>query len=84
MLRDWWQRLTGRCDWYLEGWDTFARHSYAIPGRYRTESAAVAAARKHLEVIERQQPTATSGGPAGIQDHIFVRGPNGYSRRISE
>ena len=71
-----------RAEWTIEGWDTFGGHSYPIPGRYRSESAAVRAAKRYLKKLERLQPSETSGGQAGIQDHVYVRGPAGQPIRV--
>ena len=73
-----------RGQWLLEGWDTFAGHSYPIPGRYRSEAAAVRAARRQLKQLERLQPTATSGGQDGIQDQVFVVAPDGKRYRVRD
>ncbi|MBI1386362.1 MAG: hypothetical protein GC150_15755 [Rhizobiales bacterium] len=61
--------------WRLEGWDTFAREAYPIAGRYRSRRAAEWAAERCRARIEREQPSALSGGAAGIQDRVYVRGP---------
>lgn len=74
--------LKWRGDWTVEGWDTFGGHSYSIPGRFRSEAAAVRAAKRYLKKLERMQPSETSGGQAGIQDHVYVRGPDGQSIRV--
>ena len=68
--------------WQLAGWDTFAGHWYAIPGRYRSRACALRAARRELARIEKMQPTATSGGPDGIQDHVYIVGPDGARERV--
>lgn len=80
MMFDW--LLKWRGEWFIEGWDTFGGHSYPIPGKYRTEQAAVKAAKKYLRQLERTQPSDVSGGQEGIQDHVHVRGPGGHSARI--
>lgn len=77
---EWLRRLRG--EWTIEGWDTFGGHSYSIPGRYRNEAAAALAARRYLKNLERMQPTESSGGQAGIQDQVHVRGPGGQSIRV--
>jgi hypothetical protein len=64
--------------WRLEGWDTFGGHSYPIPGEYESEPLAIAAAKRELEELERTQPTESSGGQAGIQDRVYVVGPDGH------
>ena len=43
---DWLTRWRG--DWFLEGWDTFSGESYPIPGRYRSEDAAIRAAQRDV------------------------------------
>jgi hypothetical protein len=68
--------------WRLEGWDTFGWHAYPIPGEYASEALAFAAAHQELEELERQQPTASSGGQAGIQDRVYVVGPGGQRYRV--
>ena len=69
-------------EWFIEGWDTFASHSYPIPGKYKTEEAALRAAKKYLKKLERKQPSDISGGQDGIQDQVYVRGPDGQSIRV--
>ena len=70
-----------RGDWFLEGWDTFSGESYPIPGRYRNEDAAIRAAKRYLKKLERLQPSEASGGQDGLQDRVYVRGPDGQSIR---
>ncbi len=74
--------LNWRGEWFIEGRDTFGSHDYPIPGKYRTEKAALIAAKRYLRELERTQPTEFSGGQAGIQDHVYVRGPDGQSTRV--
>ena len=69
--------LKWRGQWWLEGWDTFAGHSYGIPGRYRTKEKATKAAKRYLRKLEKYQPSEISGGQDGIQDQVYVRGPDG-------
>ena len=66
----------------MEGWDTFAGESYAIPGAYRTEAKALAAAKRWLMKLERHQPVAISGGQEGIQDQVDMVGPDGQRYRV--
>ncbi len=68
--------------WQLQGWDTFAGEAYPIPGSYRSREAAICAARRELKRIEKQQPSATSGGQSGIQDQVHVVEPVGTSFRV--
>lgn len=79
MFRWPWKR---RPQWRLEGWDTFAGESYPIPGGYATEAKAVTAAKRWLARIERAQPSAQSGGQDGIQDRVYVVGPDGQRYRV--
>jgi hypothetical protein len=79
-LFQWINRLRG--EWRLEGWDTFAGHSYPLNGHYRSRAAAIAAARLELKRIERLQPTSSSGGQDGIQDRVYIIAPDGTSERI--
>ena len=80
MFFDWLLKWCG--EWFIEGWDTFGKHAYSIPGKYRTKKAALRAAKRYLRKLERSQPTEFSGGQAGLQDHVFVRGPDGQSIRV--
>ena len=70
--------------WTLEGWDTFAGHSYSLPGRYRTRQSAVRAAHRELAKLEKLQPSETSGGQDGIQDQVYVVAPDGKRERFRE
>ena len=81
MIGRWLERWRG--EWWLEGWDTFGGHSYPIAGRYRTKDAAVRAAKRELAKLEKLQPSASSGGQDGIQDQVYVRGPDGESFRVT-
>ena len=71
-----------RGEWTLEGWDTFAGHSYPLPGRYRTQQSAIRAARRELAGLEKSQPSEISGGQDGIQDQVYVVAPDGTRERI--
>jgi len=68
--------LLGR--WTLQGYDTFSREEYPLPGRYWTEAAAKRGARRRLRYLERTQPSALSGGQKefGIQDQVFIVRPD--------
>jgi hypothetical protein len=83
-MRDWFQlfRLS-RGKWKLQGYDTFAREDYPVPGEYRSEAEAQKAARKRLELLEQRQPSASSGGqkPDGIQDRVYIIRPDGTGYR---
>jgi hypothetical protein len=80
MFFDWMLNWCG--EWFIEGWDTFGNHDYPIPGKYRTKKAALRAAKRYLRKLERLQPEESSDGQAGIQDHVYVRGPDGYCARV--
>jgi hypothetical protein len=68
--------------WTLQGYDTFAHESYPLDGEFDTEQAAIAAAKDHLDELERTQPSASSGGQDGIQDRVYVVRPDGTSFRV--
>ena len=68
--------------WKLEGYDSFAHEYYPIDGDYHTEAEALSAAQVCLAELERTQPSASSGGQDGIQDHIYVVRPNNTVFRI--
>ncbi len=74
--------LNWRGEWFIEGWDTFGGHGYPIPGKYRTKEAALRAANRYLGKLEKMQPADSSGGQAGLQDEVYVRGPDGQSARV--
>jgi hypothetical protein len=64
------------------GYDTFSGEWYPVQGGLGSEPAAQAAADDYLRALERDQPTATSGGQEGIQDQVYVVGPNGICQRV--
>jgi len=76
--------------WKLEGYDTFEGEEYPLGAEsglqesYATYEEALSDARSHLSVIERQQPTASSGGQEyeGIQDRVYVVHPGGRRERV--
>lgn len=72
--------------WRLEGYDTFEGSEYPLGGVYGTEAAAVKAARDRLAELEKNQPSASSGGQsrAGIQDRVYVVRPDGSKFRVAE
>jgi len=77
-----WPGFLGRKDrWRLEGWDTYAAHSYPIAGSYGSEWMARIAARIELWKLERLQPSSDSGGQEGIQDQVWIVRPDGSSYR---
>jgi hypothetical protein len=69
--------------WRLRGYDPFSSDWY----EYRTQAGALeeyasqqeaeAAAALKLAALEREQPSASSGGQGGIQDRIYVVRPDG-------
>jgi hypothetical protein len=68
--------------WKLQGRDTFACEDYGIEGEFDSEAEAVAAAILCLEEIEKEQPTAATGGQDGIQDQVSVLRPDGTQFRV--
>ena len=68
--------------WKLQGYDTFSREDYPLPGEYETEDEALAAAHERLEHLEKTQPSRTSGGQGGIQDQVYVVRPDGTMFRV--
>jgi len=70
--------------WRLEGYDTFEGEFYPLDGSYETKELAIAAAKDRLKALEKSQPSASSGGQGfgGIQDRVFVVGPDGKRVRI--
>lgn len=67
--------------WSLEGYDTFEGAYYSLEGAYSRREEAEAAADARLAELERSQPTATSGGHTGVQDHVFLIAPDGTKIR---
>jgi hypothetical protein len=61
--------------WRVVGWDTFASEEYPV-SKHATEVEAKEAARQFLRDVEREQPSASSGGQSGIQDQVFIIGPD--------
>lgn len=70
--------------WRLEGYDTFEGERYELEGEYDSEEQATAAAKAVLASLERTQPTEESGGQGGqgIQDHVWVIGPDNAEYRF--
>lgn len=68
--------------WKLEGYDAFSREDYPLPGEYDTEDAAITAAKKRLEDLERTQPSESSGGQDGLQDRVYLIRPDGTKFRV--
>jgi hypothetical protein len=66
----------------LRGYDTFSGDYYELGGEYATYPEALAAARKRLEELEVEQPSAESGGQDGIQDQVFLVSPDGKHERV--
>jgi hypothetical protein len=67
--------------WRLVGWDTFEGADYPL-SEHDDEEACVKAARDRLRILERDQPTAQSGGQDGIQDQVFIETPDGIRYRF--
>ena len=74
-------RSTDEQPWAVVGWDTFEGREYPL-SRHSTESEAREAGRKQLIEIAREQPSETSGGQDGIQDRIYITGPEGIRYRL--
>ena len=69
--------------WKLIGFDTFEGEWYELDGEYASEAEAETAAKARLVKLEKDQPTASSGGQyGGIQDRVFIESPDGKRRRI--
>ena len=68
--------------WKLQGRDPFAHEDYRLEGEYGSEADAIAAAGARLDDLEREQPTASSGGQDGIQDQVSVIRPDGTMFRV--
>jgi hypothetical protein len=68
--------------WKLQGRDPFAHEDYNLEGEFGSEADAMVAAKAQLENLEREQPTASSGGQDGIQDQVYVIRPDGTSFRV--
>jgi len=62
--------------WQLWGLDTFSNDTYRV-SCHGTEAECLAAAREYLRELEEQQPSELSGGQDGIQDRLYIVGPNG-------
>lgn len=67
----------------LVGYDEFSHEWYNISS-HNTKASALKAAHKKLKMLEKWQPTITSGGQmgGGIQDRVFIENPNGSRNRI--
>jgi len=78
----WFTDLFRQGEWHLEGWDTFAGHSYPLPGHFYSKDQAIRGARRVLAGIRRDQPDDSSGGQDGIQDRVYVIGPEGERLRV--
>lgn len=82
--------------WRLEGYDAFSSEPYdlgtpigpngenydGLKPSYDSYEAALADARKRLADLERAQPSASSGGQSGMQDHVYVIHPGGRRERV--
>jgi hypothetical protein len=66
----------------LKGYDPFSSDYYDLGGEFSTLAEAQAAARKELNELEAQQPSAQSGGQDGIQDRVYIIHPNGQYVRF--
>lgn len=68
--------------WRLKGYDTFDGTFYPLPGSFESQEEAEEAARERLAELEREQPSASSGGQSGIQDQVYIVRPNGTLHRL--
>lgn len=75
--------MTDSQKWRLEGYDTFDSEFYELPGEYDDEAGAVQAAKARLVKLETTQPSSKSGGQDGIQDRVYILGPDGSRRRYT-
>lgn len=75
----------------LEGYDTFEGEYYSLatPGfddglkpSYDTREEALEGARKRLADLEKTQPSASSGGQGGLQDHVYIVHPDNRKERV--
>ncbi len=68
----------------LIGYDTFEGKHYQM-STYKTEAEALHAAKDVLQRLEKNQPSARSGGRGllGIQDRVFVQGPDGKMTKVA-
>lgn len=67
--------------WRLRGLDTFSSEWYPLPGEFHTEAEARSAARERLNEREQTQPSESSGSKDGIQDRVYIVGPDGTTYR---
>jgi hypothetical protein len=82
--------------WKLEGYDAFSGDPYplgtilvegggtldGLKPECRTYGEAWADALKALALLERTQPSASSGGQSGIQDRVYIVHPDGRRERF--
>ncbi|HKP60300.1 MAG TPA: hypothetical protein VJV78_26425 [Polyangiales bacterium] len=73
-------RLTEEPAWWVIGWDTFEGEEYPV-SQHATEAESKVAAHAFLAQLEREQPSASSGGQSGIQDRVFIVRPDGVRYR---
>jgi hypothetical protein len=73
-------RLAEDPAWWVIGWDTFEGEDYPV-SRHATEAESKLAAQAFLSQLERDQPSASSGGQSGIQDQVFIERPDGVRYR---
>lgn len=82
---------TGQPQWRLMGFDAFDGEYYDLgpltkddwlKDSYPDEGEARAAAQRRLRELERTQPSSSSGGQGGIQDHVYIVHPDGREERV--
>ena len=78
------EAMAVKLTWRLKGYDTFSGELYALTGEYPDEASAVLAGLSQLDDLEREQPSARSGGQKedGIQDRVYVIRPDGSHYRL--
>lgn len=65
----------------LVGMDAFSGEYYDL-GYYPSEEEAKSAAQGRLEILEKLQPSKSSGGQSGIQDQVYIEKPDGTPYRV--
>lgn len=82
--------MTSRPEFEVIGYDEFDGEDYPLgdpigtPATFDDHDAAIRFGRRHLEGLERTQPTSSSGGQefGGIQDRVYILHPNGQRERV--
>lgn len=69
-------------EYVLKGYDAFSSEWYPLPGTYKNETEAEAAAHARLKDLEKNQSSSASGGQSGVQDQVYIDCPDGRRRRV--